>query len=291
MAKWNGSAWSALGTGLNSYGYALALTGSSLYVGGYFTAVGDGSKPMSYFGRYTLAVPTLTSLSPTGSPVGSSVTLTGTNLTGATGVSFNGMAATTFTVGNGTTVTATVPAGATTGSVTVTTPGGISNGLPFTVQQATTISAITKTTTSPTNAASISYTVTFATSVAGLSSSNFTLSPIVTGASITSISGSGTTYTVVVNTGTGDGTLQLNLDNSTGLTPTVSNVPYAGPGITIDKTAPTAAIVRQVPTATTTNVTTVTFRVTFSEAVTGLSTSSFTLSTGGTSGTIATARV
>jgi hypothetical protein len=43
IAKWNGSAWSALGTGIqgpNSYVSALALSGNSLYVGGYFTQAG-----------------------------------------------------------------------------------------------------------------------------------------------------------------------------------------------------------------------------------------------------------
>ena len=50
-------------------------------------------------------------------------TITGTNLTGVTGVKFNGVTAT-FTTSTATSVTATVPAGATTGKITVTTPGG-----------------------------------------------------------------------------------------------------------------------------------------------------------------------
>ncbi|MET4074790.1 IPT/TIG domain-containing protein [Hymenobacter sp. UYCo722] len=79
-----------------------------------------------------VAGPTLSSLSPATGPVGTSVTITGTNLTGATAVSFNGTAAT-FTVNSGTQVTATVPAGATTGNVTVAAPGGTSNGLLFTL--------------------------------------------------------------------------------------------------------------------------------------------------------------
>src|SRR5580765_6528287 len=59
--------------------------------------------------------------SPIFGPVGTGVTITG--FTGATAVSFNGVAAT-FTVGPSGTITTTVPAGATTGSITVTTPSG-----------------------------------------------------------------------------------------------------------------------------------------------------------------------
>ncbi len=77
--------------------------------------------------------PTLAVISPASGMVGTNVTLTGSNLLGVMSVSFNGTAATAFTVVNATTITATVPVGATTGNVTVTTPGGPSNGLLFTV--------------------------------------------------------------------------------------------------------------------------------------------------------------
>jgi hypothetical protein len=78
------------------------------------------------------AAPTLTSINPTSAPVGRSVTLTGTNLTGATAVRFNGRV-TMFVVVNSSTITATVPPGATSGDVTVTTLRGTTNGLLFTV--------------------------------------------------------------------------------------------------------------------------------------------------------------
>ena len=54
-------------------------------------------------------------------PSGTGVTITG--FTGATAVSFNGVAAA-FTVDASGTITTTVPAGATTGPITITTPGG-----------------------------------------------------------------------------------------------------------------------------------------------------------------------
>ena len=44
VAKWNGSAWSALGSGLNGSVSALAVSGSDLYAGGGFTTAG-GYQP------------------------------------------------------------------------------------------------------------------------------------------------------------------------------------------------------------------------------------------------------
>jgi uncharacterized repeat protein (TIGR03803 family) len=61
---------------------------------------------------------------PTSGKVGATIRILGTNLTGATSVTFNGTAAT-FTVNStGTAITTTVPSGATTGEVEVTTPSG-----------------------------------------------------------------------------------------------------------------------------------------------------------------------
>ncbi|HET9407464.1 MAG TPA: choice-of-anchor tandem repeat GloVer-containing protein [Candidatus Sulfotelmatobacter sp.] len=56
--------------------------------------------------------------------VGSTIIILGTNLTGATAVSFNGTAAT-FTVVSPTEIKAKVPTGATTGQIQVTTPTGV----------------------------------------------------------------------------------------------------------------------------------------------------------------------
>jgi len=67
--------------------------------------------------------PTITSFTPGSGPVGTSVTINGTNFIGATAAAFNGSAAS-FTVTSATAIQATVPAGATTGPLSVTTPGG-----------------------------------------------------------------------------------------------------------------------------------------------------------------------
>src|SRR5439155_1183470 len=64
---------------------------------------------------------------PTCGPSGTVVTITGIQFTGATAVSFNGKAATTFTVDSYTQIRATVPTGATTGKISVTT--GLGTGV------------------------------------------------------------------------------------------------------------------------------------------------------------------
>jgi uncharacterized repeat protein (TIGR03803 family) len=60
---------------------------------------------------------------PTTGQVGETVSILGTNLTGATSVTFNGTAAV-FTIESDTYINATVPTGATTGTVSVVTPSG-----------------------------------------------------------------------------------------------------------------------------------------------------------------------
>ena len=68
--------------------------------------------------------PAITSFTPTSGPVGTTVTVTGTNLNGATGATLNGLAVTNFMVMSATSVMFDVPTGATSGLIAVTTPGG-----------------------------------------------------------------------------------------------------------------------------------------------------------------------
>src|SRR5207248_2648749 len=74
---------------------------------------------------------------------------------------------------------------------------------------APTASSIVRASTSPSNASSLSWTVTFSESVTGVSTGDFALSTSLVGASITSVTGSGTSYTVTANTGSGNGNFQL----------------------------------------------------------------------------------
>lgn len=96
--------------------------------------------------------PVVSSLSPTsGSPSGgTSVVITGANLTGATTVAFGSANATSFTVNSATRITAVAPAGTGTVDVTVTTPQGTSatsNADHYTYQ----VAAPTVTSVSPTS--------------------------------------------------------------------------------------------------------------------------------------------
>jgi uncharacterized repeat protein (TIGR03803 family) len=83
------------------------------------TAGGSASSAENF-----VVVPEVLSFSPTSGPVGTSVTITGNSFTGATKVTFEGVAATSFEVKSDTQVDALVPTGAKTGTIAVTTPGG-----------------------------------------------------------------------------------------------------------------------------------------------------------------------
>jgi Protein kinase domain/IPT/TIG domain len=82
---------------------------------------------------YVTPAPVITGVSPASGPEagGTPVTITGKNLSGATEVSFGGVAGS-ITADSSTQITATSPAGSGTVNVTVTTPGGTSNTEQFT---------------------------------------------------------------------------------------------------------------------------------------------------------------
>lgn len=123
-----------------------------------------------------------------------------------------------------------------------------------------TVSSVNRVGAASTNTTTtVQYTVTFSSSAANVTTGSFALTTTggIAGASISGISGSGTTYTVTVNVGTGEGTIRLDV-NGSGITPTVSNVPFTtGQVYTIDRTAPTTTIVSGPPTLT--NSTSATF--------------------------------
>lgn len=136
--------------------------------------------------------------------------------------------------------------------------------------------AVTRADPSPTNAASVQFTVTFSESVNGVDQGDFSINTSgVTGAGITGVSGSGDTYTVTVGTGSGDGTIRLDvLDNDT-IVATDDSTPLGGAGggngnyttgesYSVDKTGP--AVATSVPSSSVTTSGPVTFTITYSGA-------------------------
>lgn len=172
--------------------------------------------------------------------------------------------------------------------------GGIGNGN-FTTGQVYNINKTPPVVTgvlaspNPTNAATLSYTVTFSQVVTGVGLEDFSVAPggNVTNAQVTGISSAdGKTYQVSVNTGSGDGSLGLNvvdddsIKNSLGVALGGSgsgNGNFTGQSYTLIKSAPivsSISLVNPNPTA----ATTVNYAVTFSQDVTGVDAQDFDLS-------------
>ena len=137
------------------------------------------------------------------------------------------------------------------------------------------------------NATSAVFRVTFSKSVTGVDASDFSLTATSSAVgSIGSVSAvSGSVYDVTVTGLSGNGTLRLDLKSSgTGIADTSSNAIASGftsgQTYTLDHLAPTVtSIVRQSPSGLNTSASSVTFRVSYSEAVTGVDTTAFDLTT------------
>ncbi len=145
------------------------------------------------------------------------------------------------------------------------------------------------------NAASVSYTIAFSQNVTGVDAADFTLvSSGITGASISSITPvDGKTYTVAISTGSGDGTLALNLTDNDSIKNILGvvladvgngNGNFAGQPYTIIKSAPVVAgitLVNPNPIA----AGSVNYAVTFNQNVTGVDITDFALVASGLTST------
>jgi len=154
-------------------------------------------------------------------------------------------------------------------------------------------------TTTATNLATVTFRVTFSERVSDVDISDFSLSTTstVTGtiASVNAVGTAGTTYDVIINAISGDGTLRLDLKNTaTGIVDASGNLIATGfttgQVYTIDQTTPAVTSINRIlPATEQTNATSVTYRVTFSEGVSGVTANDFSIvTTGATTGTIST---
>jgi RHS repeat-associated protein len=180
-----------------------------------------------------LPTPTITSLSAASDAVGAAIVITGTGFGASQGsgtVKFNGVNAS-VTIWSATSITVTVPTGATTGNVVVYASGVNSNGSPFTVLAAPSISSI-----SPTSGgAGASVTISGSNFGATQGSGSVTFNGVA--AAITSWSASSIVATVPANATTGNVVVNASGVSSNGVSFTVLQGP------SISSLSPTSAVV------------------------------------------------
>ena len=156
------------------------------------------------------------------------------------------------------------------------------------------VDSVVRADSNPTSASSVDYTVTFTEPVTGVSTDDFVLvTNGVSDAAVTNVAGSGTAYTVTISTGSGDGTLRLDVaDDDTILDSASQPLGGTGPGngrfvpgetYTLDLTPPQVVSVERVGVSPT-NASTVDFTLTFSELVNGVDAADFRLETSGLTG-------
>src|SRR3989475_10710570 len=188
--------------------------------------------------------PTITSFTPTSGPVGTLVTISGMNFTGATAVTFNGVKGDPFTVTSATAIQDTVPAGATTGPLSVTTAGGTATSTSsFTVVDTT---PPTVSMTAPAAGSTVAGTVTVsatATDNVGVAGGQFKLDGANLAAEVTAAPYSTTWNTIPA--ANGSHTLTAVARDAAGNTATAAAV-----SVTVDNTPPTISLIAPVAGAT-----------------------------------------
>jgi len=204
------SSWTYFSGAVDDSTHTATLASQSIPAGAVNWSVGEAAS--------LAGTPTITNLSPNNGPVGTVVTITGGAFTGASAVAFNGTNAVTWSVDSDTQITATVPAGTTTGPVTVTTPGGTANSGTFTIASFPTIASF-----SPT-AGSIGTPVV-------ISGTNFT------GATSVTFNGTAASYTVdsdsqiTTSVPSGATTGQISITTPSGSGNSASNFTVNAPGL------------------------------------------------------------
>ena len=195
------------GTSLNAV-YTNSQLGSAVLPNPFGATAGTPYCYSIYMVLNTIAgTSSITRLSTTSGPVGTPVTITGTNFGSSQGtstVTFNGTAAT-VTTWSATSIATSVPTGATTGNVEVTVGGVATNGVNFTVSSTPSITSAT--TANGTVGTAFSYQIT-----ATNSPTSYGATGLPSGLSVNTTSGSisGTPTTA------GTSTVTLNATNSSG---------------------------------------------------------------------------
>jgi hypothetical protein len=206
------------------------------------TAAGGTSttSPADQFTYTVSTTPTVTALSTTSGPTagGTSVTITGTNFTGVTAVTFGTASATPITVNDAQSITVPAPAGSGTVDVTVTATGGTSatsTADHYTYLAAPTVSAVSPSSGPLAGGTSVTITGTNFTGVTGVQFGTASATPVTVNSaqSITVPAPAGTGTVDITVTAAGGTSATSAADQFTYLassTPTVSMVsPSSGP--------------------------------------------------------------
>lgn len=165
------------------------------------------------------------------------------------------------------------------------------------VKEAPLVNSIIRANLNPTNSAIVEFTVTFTESVTGVSLDDFVLlTDDVTDAFISSVNGTGSSYTVTANTGINDGTIQLVLIDDNSIRDTSNHFLggqyindgdfYHGEIYSVIKSYPVVTSILRTSSNPTSSLE-ANFIINFSQAVTGVDITDFSLiSTGVTGATI-----
>ncbi len=162
-------------------------------------------------------------------------------------------------------------------AVTTTT-----NASSVTIDRTAPAIAISAPSASTTKAGPVTFTVNYTDTnfnTSTLAVGNITLNKTGTANGTAAVTGSGTSRTVTISSITGDGTIGISIVAGTASDTAGNTAPAAGPSTTfsVDNTAPTVAVT---PTGTTVTSTPITFTLTFSEPVTGLTAAGITVTNG-----------
>lgn len=276
---------------------AAGITDVTVNVYGQVSAANANSKF-----TYTPPAPVVTGVSPNSGLTdgGTEVSISGANFSttpGETAFNFGANAAANVSCSSSTTCTATSPAGSAGIVNVVATVNGqsstVSSADQFTYMDAApSVVSVARVNAAVNNLNTVWYSVTFSEPVVNVDASDFDLvvTGDVSGAEVSQVNGSGNSWTVGVNTGTGSGSLRLDVNDDDSILDSGSNCLggsgsgngsfNSGPSYTLDKAAPSVSSITLLNPSNTSR-TTVYFAVTFSEPVTGVDASDFSLTTGG----------
>ncbi|MEP5613733.1 MAG: Ig-like domain-containing protein [Cyclobacteriaceae bacterium] len=161
---------------------------------------------------------------------------------------------------------------------------GLSTMFDIEADVAPTVTSITRDDSNPTNAASVDYTVTFSENVNDVEVTDFVVTGVGASGSVSAVSSAtGQVFTVTVNTITGDGTLRLDFsttsdDNAVDDTANPVSADFtSGEVYTIDNTLDLSSVARQTPGTSPTNADALIWRFTFTDVVSNLDGTDFTI--------------